>query len=98
MSAARSTADLSRRHGIPIKEVCRNRELSDAQIFEGVITPWFARRVNRHTTWPTPQAGAACRWTACSAAMRSAKVLRKRAAPASSSRPIWGVAGFFMPR
>jgi len=21
----------------------RNRELSDAQIFEGVITPWFAR-------------------------------------------------------
>jgi hypothetical protein len=23
----------------------RNRELSDAQIFEGVITPWFARRL-----------------------------------------------------
>ncbi len=24
----------------------RNRGLSDAQIFEGVITPWFARRLN----------------------------------------------------
>ena len=24
----------------------RNRELSDAQIFEGMITPWFARRLN----------------------------------------------------